>query len=46
MNLIDLNETTDSFVELTEKQKSSYKFLYHKSEHIRRPKAVVTTAEN
>ncbi|XP_039498359.1 lysophosphatidylcholine acyltransferase [Drosophila santomea] len=35
----------DSFAELTEKQKSSYKFLYHKSEHIRRPKAV-TTPEN
>ncbi|XP_017012964.1 lysophosphatidylcholine acyltransferase [Drosophila takahashii] len=34
----------DAFVEHTEKQKSSYKFLYHKSEHIRRPKAVTTPA--
>ncbi|KAH8287633.1 hypothetical protein KR054_010895 [Drosophila jambulina] len=29
----------DAFAEHTEKQKSSYKFLYHKSEHIRRSKA-------
>ncbi|KAI8034239.1 hypothetical protein M5D96_012998 [Drosophila gunungcola] len=36
----------DTFVEHTEKQKSSYKFLYHKSEHIRRPKAVTTPANN